>query len=130
MIRSAGIEAFAQAWGSQPVFSAQSREVRRVLDEVRRGQEAEGLARCLEVLGLAEMPDCRSVFSSGLPVLYIVGEHDAKFRDLAGELGALTEVVKACGHNVLAENPEAVAALVGSFTRDVDAKPPGRGTSA
>jgi len=108
LLRERGIEAFVETWEVQPLFATQGRvapeklAARRAL---RLTLDPEQLARCLETMGLAEMPDYREVRGAQL----IVGADDAKFVALARGLATM---IPEAGHDVLLEQPVALAAAI------------------
>jgi 2-succinyl-6-hydroxy-2,4-cyclohexadiene-1-carboxylate synthase len=121
LAREEGVAAFVAAWEEQPLFASQrdlSREVLAEQRDVRLGQDAAGLARALEMLGLAEMPDYRSAMASlKTPITLVTGSLDSKFSELASVLAKEsahidTETVEGAGHNVVLEAPAAVAAVL------------------
>ncbi len=120
-LRTDGLEAFVRHWESLPLFETQralpaaARERQR---SIRLGHTPEGLARSLEVLGLAEM---RSYWSSigaiQCPVTLVAGSLDSKFSKLAWTLAAGmsqfdVEVVQGVGHNVVLEAPDAIGRIL------------------
>lgn len=121
LLRQQGVAAFAERWAAQPLFAAQAETLDESARQRRRAQRlaqsSEGLARSLEEMGLAEMPDYRGELASLADRLtLIVGEHDAKFRALGEEMAATTgshlHVIPRCGHDVPLEQPRALAALL------------------
>jgi len=121
LLREQGLPAFVAAWEAQPLFESQRtlpREALAAQRDIRLSHDAEGLARSLEVLGLAETPDVRSAMRSlEIPVTFVTGSLDSKFRELAAALAndgnALdAQVVDSVGHNVVLEAPAAVSALL------------------
>ncbi|MCB1058004.1 MAG: hypothetical protein KDD11_21090, partial [Acidobacteria bacterium] len=85
-----GLDAFLDAWESQPLFATQSPEQRRCQRHLRARLDAPALAAALRALGLAEMPDYRSRLAAlELPVTLVAGEADAKFAHLAREMAGL-----------------------------------------
>jgi 2-succinyl-6-hydroxy-2,4-cyclohexadiene-1-carboxylate synthase len=115
------VAAFAERWAAQPLFASQAHSLdepaRQRRQAQRLAQSAEGLARSLEEMGLAEMPDYRSELAelAGRLTL-VVGEDDAKFRALGEEMAATAalplHVIPRCGHDVPLEQPRALAALL------------------
>ena len=123
-LREKGLEAFVAAWEGIPLFASQRDVSRGTLAEqrdVRLAQDAEGLARALDVLGLAEMPDYRRAMASlKVPITLMTGSHDSKFSGIAKSLARENahvdaEVVDGVGHNVVLEAPAAVAAALTSI---------------
>jgi 2-succinyl-6-hydroxy-2,4-cyclohexadiene-1-carboxylate synthase len=121
LLREEGLEAFVQGWEAIPLFATQrilSCGVLTAQREIRLAHDAEGLARSLEALGLAEMPDHRAALRAAkIPITLITGSLDTKFsqiaRALAGESSHVdAQVVEGVGHNVVLEAPQAVAATL------------------
>ena len=117
-LRSQGLESFVSFWERQPLFETQRLLPRELIEQqraVRLGHDAEGLARALEVLGLAEMPDYGSALGeAGIPITVMAGAHDTKFADIAHVLACQhtnvrQSITKEAGHNLLIEAPKAVA---------------------
>ncbi len=121
VLREEGMDGFLPKWEAQPLFASQRQlpeGQRAALRAVRRSHHPEGLARALEVLGLAAMPNYWSLLGEiKVPVRLVVGEGDAKFRLLADEAvrmfsNARVHIVPSVGHNVPLEAPAATAALL------------------
>ena len=126
-LRTEGLEAFVSDWEANPLFETQRHlpeEVVRQQREVRLSHDPEGLARALEILGLAAMPSYAEVLSSiDLPIILMAGAHDAKFRNIALELsnrnaGLEPVIVEGAGHNLLLEASEAVAMAMSRVERN------------
>lgn len=113
MLRTDGLDAFLTAWEAQPLFATQARAPQASRD-ARRARRANldpaQLARSLEVMGLAEMPDYRSAVDARCTL--VVGADDAKYVAIARALPARVEVIAACGHDPTLEQPRALAALL------------------
>ncbi len=116
LLRERGIEAFLEAWEAQPLFATQARVPERVAARRARrlALDPEQLARCLETMGLAEMPDYRGVVGRAT---LIAGADDAKFLALAGDR---VIAIPGAGHDVLLEQPEALAAVLTRIVRAGD----------
>ena len=121
LLRREGIDAFAAAWESRPLFASQASvpdAARTGQRAVRRAHDAEQLARALETLGLGAMPDLRPRLPSiRVPVTLVAGAEDAKFTALArGVLPGLAfgnlVTLDGVGHNPLLERPDALAAIL------------------
>jgi 2-succinyl-6-hydroxy-2,4-cyclohexadiene-1-carboxylate synthase len=121
LLRERGLGEFIAAWEEQPLFASQrllSREALADQRNIRLAHDAEGLARSLEVLGLAEMPDYRAAMEAlGVPITLMTGSLDAKFSRIASALDKENahidaEVVEGVGHNVVLEAPAAVASAL------------------
>lgn len=98
------IDDVLDAWEAQPVFAGRPPRARR--DE-RRALDREQLARSLEVMGLAEMPDYRLSVDGRCHV--IVGARDAKFLAIARGLHAPITIIPDSGHDPTLERPAALA---------------------
>lgn len=113
LVRTRGVVAFVDAWEAQPLFASQAgvppkaREVRRAR---RLAHDPEQLARSLEVMGLAEMPDYRGAIDDRFHL--IAGADDLKYVAIARALPAPLEVIERCGHDPTLEQPEALAAAI------------------
>ena len=119
LLREHGLAAFIKAWEALPLFATQRALPPNLLAEQRECRlmhDPEGLARSLEVLGLAEMPNYRAAMASlEVPITLITGSLDTKFSKMAKELAAQNdhiqfELVDGVGHNVLLEAHSVVAA--------------------
>lgn len=114
VLRQGGVAVFDKVWSAQPLFASQSRvdmAKRRARTEARLTNDAEGLARSLEVMGLASMPDYRPVIDT-LPVALIAGEDDSKFVALAQATQRPLELLAGSGHDPTLEQPERLAAAI------------------
>lgn len=113
MLRERGIEPFIAAWEAQPLFATQAR-VDAARLAARRAQrlalDPEQLARSLEVMGLAEMPDYRGAVDRR--VALIVGADDTKYLSIAGGYDVHREVIAQSGHDPTLEQPAALAAAI------------------
>lgn len=130
-VRAEGVPAFMEWWESLPLFASQRdlpEDMRRALREGRNANDAEALARTFEHAGAHAMPlevcSCELLArcaSAGVPVAYVAGELDAKYRAVAERLARATgaavavRIVSGAGHNTHLERPEAF----GSILRDV-----------
>jgi pimeloyl-ACP methyl ester carboxylesterase len=114
LARDRGIDAFLAAWEAQPLFATQARApadrlaARRAR---RRALDPAQLARSLETMGLAEMPDYRGQVDGRCAL--IAGGDDARYVAIARALPAPLEIIAGSGHDPLLEQPAALAAAVG-----------------
>lgn len=114
LLREHGTSAFLDAWEAQPLFSTQARvhaAVRAARRATRVAHDPEQLARSLEVMGLAEMPDYRPSIHADRFAL-VAGADDAKHLALARSLPAPLEVIATSGHDPTLEQPAALAAAI------------------
>ncbi|MCC6216282.1 MAG: alpha/beta fold hydrolase [Polyangiaceae bacterium] len=118
-----GLEAFFAAWDAQPLFATRSAlpaPPRARHRAERAGHSARGLASALATLGLAEMPDLHPALErASVPLTFVAGERDAKFRATAAALASLAPggrcaVVSGAGHDVPTEAPGALGAVLAS----------------
>jgi 2-succinyl-6-hydroxy-2,4-cyclohexadiene-1-carboxylate synthase len=107
-IEAIGVEAFARAWATQPLFAGQSAEVRAAAHADRLRRSASVHAAQLRGLGTGVMPPLWERLSElTMPVTVLVGERDTKFRAIAERMGFPTVVVPGAGHAVPLEAPAA-----------------------
>jgi 2-succinyl-6-hydroxy-2,4-cyclohexadiene-1-carboxylate synthase len=116
--RDEGLDAFLAAWEAQPLFASQARapaDRRAARRARRRALDPAQLARGLETMGLAEMPDYRGAITGGAigsRIALIAGGDDARYVAIARSLGAPLEIVADSGHDPLLEQPAALAAAI------------------
>jgi 2-succinyl-6-hydroxy-2,4-cyclohexadiene-1-carboxylate synthase len=117
-IEGEGIEAFAREWAALPLWADQPIAVAAAANAERLAQSPAGLAAALRGLGTGVMePLWEHLPQLRIPVALVVGERDAKFRAIAGQMAELLpdatlHVVPDAGHAVQLEAPDAVAAIV------------------
>ncbi len=116
-----GVDGFAKHWESLPLWDTQRRlpeKTRSELAERRRSHQARGIAWAMQALGTGAMPNYRSAIAeSTIPMLWITGELDEKFRHLAVEQCARNDHCKhveiaGVGHDCTLEAPVALAGVV------------------
>jgi 2-succinyl-6-hydroxy-2,4-cyclohexadiene-1-carboxylate synthase len=119
-IEAIGIEDFAREWGAQPLFAGQPERVAAAAHADRLRNRPAGLAAALRGLGTGVMePLWERLGELTIPVTLVVGERDAKFREIAERMAerlpaARLVVVPGTGHAAHLEQPEAVAYQLGS----------------
>lgn len=97
-------------WYQQPVFSHLDAKQREKLIQKRTALQdkttfGKNIAKMLTATSLAKQPDfSEKIHSELLPVYYIVGEKDQKFKDIALNNHISTYVVENAGHNSHEEN--------------------------
>ncbi len=107
-----GLAAFLDAWEAQPLFATQAGvpvpalAARRAR---RRALDAEQLARVLEHMGLAEMPDYRATVGRAS---LVAGAEDAKYLAIARDLGVACRTITRSGHDPTLEQPEVLAPVL------------------
>lgn len=122
-LESQPLERFVDAWYTQPMFATMHLHEKRfsALRARRLEQDRGELAKNFVAMGTGAQPSTWGDLSGHhIPTLLIVGEHDAKFRGIAGEMAALCpsmeiETMPDCGHNVHFENPERYTACLRAF---------------
>ena len=119
-VLEAGVRTFAEEWGAQRLFAGQGEAVAAAAHAERLRQTERGLAAVLRGLGTGVMrPLWERLGEVRVPVTLVVGERDAKFRDVAGRMAPFFRnctvvVVPGAGHAVHLEAPAGVArAIVG-----------------
>ena len=114
-IERAGLEAFARSWAAQPLFDDQPPEVVAAAGRDRLRNTASGLAASLRGMGTGVMiPVWDRLHELTMPTTVVVGERDAKFREIGERLAerlpdAELVVIPKAGHAVHLEAPEALA---------------------
>ncbi len=106
------------AWEAQPLFATQARAPAARLASRRARRltlDPEQMARSLEAMGLAEMPDYRAELSAGRCTI-VVGEDDAKYVAIARASSAPVHVIPRAGHDPLLEQPAALAKVLASLS--------------
>ena len=102
-------------WNERPVFSGHQ------IGPRRESFAPQKLAAALEIFSLGTQPDLRSCLRRlRIPILWVVGEKDTKFVEIAKESwrnksSVTVKAIPDCGHRVLHEKPQALAALLNSF---------------
>ncbi len=126
-----GIEWFAEHWSSLPLFASQTRlppEIRAKIRARRLGNAPHALANTLLGSGQGVFPCLRErIPALPMPILYIHGEQDEKYKEIGRELvdlnpGIKREMIPGAGHNAHLENPVTFAEIVGNFLQE-SAKP-------
>jgi 2-succinyl-6-hydroxy-2,4-cyclohexadiene-1-carboxylate synthase len=112
------IDAFAERWAQTAVLADQPAEVQAAIHRDRLRSTPAGLAAALRGLGTGALPSLwERLGELAVPVELVVGERDAKFLEIAGEMAlalprARMHVVSDAGHAVHLEAPEAVAEVI------------------
>ena len=129
LIEEQGIEAFVDRWEAVPLFASQCQlpeRVRRQQRELRMAQKPVGLANSLRGMGAGMMePVSDRLHQFTMPVLYLAGEYDEKYREI-GEVicarmpdASYVEIPRA-GHTIHLEQPESYLEAVISFLRQIE----------
>jgi 2-succinyl-6-hydroxy-2,4-cyclohexadiene-1-carboxylate synthase len=117
-IEAIGVEAFAAEWAQLPLWEGQAERVRAVAHDDRLRNTSGGLAAALRGLGTGALPPLwERLGELPMPVTLVVGERDAKFREIADRMAqrlpdSRTVVIPGAGHAAHLERPELVAAAL------------------
>ena len=102
-----------QDWYQQPVFAHLNHSQRVELIRLRATNCGANISKMLLATSLAKQPDFREkVRSNFLPIYYIVGENDFKFKQMAIDNQLNWFAVEHAGHNAHIENPQAFADII------------------
>jgi 2-succinyl-6-hydroxy-2,4-cyclohexadiene-1-carboxylate synthase len=127
-----GITDFIDYWETLPLWKSQARlsaEARDRLRAQRLANKPNGLANSLRGIGVGSQPDFRDGLKKlNVPALFIAGEEDRKYADLAREMAELVpdgrvSLIPESGHAVHLEQPEALDRAVLDFLKDVTRGP-------
>jgi 2-succinyl-6-hydroxy-2,4-cyclohexadiene-1-carboxylate synthase len=117
-VERSSIAEFAVRWAATPVLAGQPPAIVEAIYADRLRNTPAGLARALRGLGTGALPSLWGRLGElAMPVALVVGERDAKFRAIAGEMeariaGGEMVVVPGAGHAVHLEAPETVAEII------------------
>jgi 2-succinyl-6-hydroxy-2,4-cyclohexadiene-1-carboxylate synthase len=123
VLRDEGLTTFVDRWQAQPLFATQARvhpEKLAVRRARRLRHDPEQLARSLEEMGLAAMPDYRPEFPADRVGL-IAGADDAKYVEILHQLGAPFATIPGSGHDPTLEQPAALGAAIARLVRLIGA---------
>jgi 2-succinyl-6-hydroxy-2,4-cyclohexadiene-1-carboxylate synthase len=116
-LESAPFEEFIERWRTQPLFAGDPPHVDRLAREDQRRNRPAELAAVMRGIGTGEMePLWDRLAQLTMPVTVVVGERDAKFRELGQRMVSLLPdtslTVIAGGHNLPLENPAGLARVL------------------
>ncbi|MFV0448756.1 MAG: 2-succinyl-6-hydroxy-2,4-cyclohexadiene-1-carboxylate synthase [Vibrio sp.] len=110
------IEQVLSDWYQQAVFSSLNDEQRQTLITKRSANLGEYIAKMLLSTSLAHQPYLLPALQRlALPVHYVCGANDQKFRQLAEQSGLTYSQIARAGHNVHQEQPAAFAKTIQRF---------------
>lgn len=127
LLRERGIAAFVDAWEAQPLFATQVRAAsHRAARRTRRlALDPDQLARALEVMGLAEMPDYRGAIDAQGSIdarfALVAGADDPKYVAIARALPAPLAIIADSGHDPTLEQPVRLAAAIADHVASMTA---------
>ncbi len=116
-IEQHGVGPFLDGWLDHPLVGTGhvDPEVRRIDRTRREANTADGLAAALRGLGQGALPSA-DPDQLTMPVTWVAGEHDDRYAAvalrMANEGHGAARIIPDAGHNVVLENPEALAALI------------------
>lgn len=125
-------EAFVDDWEALPLFATQRAlgpATRQRIGAIRRGHDPRALAEALRRVGTgAQAPLYDRLHELGMPVLWVVGEYDAKFRAIADQVRPLLPsaqfaILPYAGHAVHIERPSAFSTLFKAFAEKLPETP-------
>ena len=118
-IERIGIERFIDEWLANPITATDRvTTAARTIDRTfRLENDSAGLAAALRGMGQATVPDLRDRLPGlEVPACFVAGKLDLHYAELAEEMASLVAsepvIIPEAGHNVILENPGAVAAAV------------------
>ncbi|MGL4205601.1 MAG: 2-succinyl-6-hydroxy-2,4-cyclohexadiene-1-carboxylate synthase [Aeromonadaceae bacterium] len=117
-LRREPLPSWLAAWYQQPVFAELDAQTRAELIALRSRNSGPQLARMLTATSLARQPDLRPwLRQTQLPLLYLSGERDPKFAQLACQLSQECATLShlslpQAGHNIHHAQPQALAAAL------------------
>ena len=109
-----GSKAFATAWSAQPLFKSQL-DLHPEAFEKRLRHSGPAMAIAMRAFSLATMPNFWPALEHiEAPTRFVAGELDRRFTELGKRIvatmpHATLEIAPGCGHNVVLENPDAIA---------------------
>lgn len=104
------------AWYQQAVFSSLTEKQRSALVYTRRFNVGTHVAAMLMATSLAKQPALLSdLKAQSVPILYVCGDDDDKFRQLAKSSGLSVSYIRNAGHNAHKEQPEQYAQHLHTF---------------
>ncbi|MFH0264876.1 2-succinyl-6-hydroxy-2,4-cyclohexadiene-1-carboxylate synthase [Vibrio rumoiensis] len=105
-------------WYHQGVFASLDPDQREEMVELRSDNLGSQLGCMLRATSLAKQPYLLDALKQlDIPLLYICGEQDDKFKALAQQSGLQFKSVKQAGHNVHHEQPAEFASLISNFIK-------------
>ncbi len=109
-------------WYQQGVFSSASDALKSHWIALRAQNDGRALSQMLKATSLSQqaylLPQLQAKQET-LPMLYLCGEHDAKFRAFADQNPFQRGMIAKAGHNAHTEQPLAVGECIASFLKQV-----------
>lgn len=113
-LRGKGIEWFNQYWSGLNIFESQRKLPKAITDEISKRRLANvphALSNTLLCTGQGIFPCLKNqIVSLSIPILYISGESDEKYRQTGSDFEKLNTnarhvIIPGCGHNTHIEDP-------------------------
>lgn len=120
-LESSSLPCFVEEWERLPLFSTQSVAQRQAQRAPREGHDGAVLSGAFRVLGTSRMPNYERMLGDvHVPLLFVAGELDAKYSELAVRYASAAGRGAACivpgvGHNTLIEAPTFTHARLREF---------------
>lgn len=115
-IETGGLAAFLEEWGRQPQL--QSPNSLLDLKAIRERSSAIGISSALHGMGQGAQPHLgHRLAGLPMPVVWVAGGHDHKYVQIAEQAAqacraGTVEIVAGAFHNVVADRPDAIAAIL------------------
>ncbi|PAB58392.1 2-succinyl-6-hydroxy-2,4-cyclohexadiene-1-carboxylate synthase [Anaeromicrobium sediminis] len=128
MIRQNGIGWFDEYWGNLSIFKSQRKLSKDIIDGIRKRRlmnEVHGLSNTLLCTGQGKFPCLKNQIANlSMPVLYISGEYDEKYKAIGKNFEKLNDnvkhkTIKGVGHNTHIEQPNSFIEVVNKFLEGV-----------
>lgn len=100
-------------WYQQAVFSTLSDVQRKELIQLRCHNDGKAIAKMLMATSLSKQAFLLPSLTD--PILFLIGEKDKKFRQMAESYQLNYQIIMNAGHNAHRENPQAFVDLIGQF---------------
>ena len=119
-----GMTSLVTEFEKMPIFQSQAslpKEVWARQHRQRLSHHPEQIAAALPILGLGHTPAMTaSLKALNIPILFISGENDRKYTQIAAELSQLRDafhhaIIPGAGHNTVLEQPDDTATAITSF---------------
>lgn len=112
-------------WYEQPVFADLSPEEKEKLIIMRSRNIGTRMAKTITGLSTGKMPYLGGLIkNTGLPLLYLYGENDAKYRMLAEKLVSIGNPavnvagIPSCGHNIHMKKPDEIILRINKYLKN------------
>ncbi|UXI00472.1 2-succinyl-6-hydroxy-2,4-cyclohexadiene-1-carboxylate synthase [Photobacterium sp. TY1-4] len=113
-------ESVLKDWYRQPVFASLDAVQQQQLIRKRKDLFGPGIAQMLRATSLANQPMLLPGLAAlDLPIHYLCGDKDIKFRALAEASALDVSVISGAGHNVHVERPDAFFTVLQQFLNSI-----------